>query len=136
VAVSRYCLDTSAYSRFRRSDTGIVELVERAEWIGIPCVALGELHAGFRRGSRRVRNEAELEAFLAEPIIEELPVDSEVARIFGEITAELRRRGTPMPTNDIWIAATCTRAGATLLTYDAHFQRFPRVEARVLRPVV
>ena len=125
--MSRYCLDTSAYSQMKRGESRVVELVDRAEWIGMPCVVLGELHAGFRSGSRRKQNETELEEFLAQPMVEELAVDGEVARIFGDLVSELRRRGTPVPSNDVWIAATCARVGATLLTFDAHFGKFPRV---------
>jgi tRNA(fMet)-specific endonuclease VapC len=131
VVLSRYCLDTSAYSHFKRGDARVVELLERAEWIGVPCVVLGELYAGFRAGSRRLQNEAELDEFLSEPVVEQLPVDSHVAMIFGDMVAELRRSGTPMPSNDIWIAATCARAGATLLSFDKHFLNFPRVGAIV-----
>jgi predicted nucleic acid-binding protein len=115
----------------KRGESRVVELVDRAEWIGMPCVVLGELHAGFRSASRRKQNETELEDFLAQPIVEELPVDGEVARVFGDLVAELRRRGTPLPSNDIWIAATCARAGATLLSFDSHFRTFPRVGAVV-----
>ena len=129
--MSRYCLDTSAYSQMKRGESRVVELVDRAEWIGMPCVVLGELHAGFRSASRRKQNETELEDFLAQPSVEELPVDGEVARVFGDLVAELRRRGTPLPSNDIWIAATCARAGATLLSFDSHFRTFPRVGAVV-----
>src|SRR5712691_13545189 len=101
--MSRYCLDTSAYSNLKRGHATLVDLVDRAEWIGVPVIVLGELHAGFERGARRERNEAELEEFLAQPVVEELSVDHEVARIFGSILGGLRRRGTPLPTNYIWI---------------------------------
>jgi tRNA(fMet)-specific endonuclease VapC len=133
VAVSRYCLDTSGYSYLKRGDARVAELLERAEWVGMPCIALGELYAGFQKGSRQKQNEAELEEFLADPIVEQLPVDGEVARIFAEIVADLRRRGTPLPTNDIWIAATCARAGATLLSFDAHFRKVSRIGSLVLQ---
>ena len=132
--MSRYCLDTSAYSWFKRGDARVVELVDQAEWIGMPCVVLGELYAGFRMGSRVGRNEKELQEFLAEPVVEELSTDHEVARIFGAMVADLRTRGTPRPINNIWIAATCARAGATLLTFDLHFLDFPRVGTLVLQP--
>ena len=125
--MSRYCLDTSAYSQMKRGEGRLVELVDRADWVGMPCVVLGELHAGFRSGSRQKQNETELEEFLAQAVVEELPVDGEVARIFGDIVAELRGRGTPMPSNDVWIAATCARAGATLLSFDFRFRSFPRI---------
>jgi tRNA(fMet)-specific endonuclease VapC len=133
VAVSRYCLDTSAYSHLKRGDARVADLLDRAEWVGVPCIALGELHAGFRKGSRQKQNEAELEEFLADPIIEQLPVDGEVAHIFADIVMDLRRRGTPLPTNDIWIAATCARAGATLISFDAHFRKVFRIGSLVLQ---
>jgi tRNA(fMet)-specific endonuclease VapC len=132
VAVSRYCLDTSAYSHLKRGDVRVADLLDRAEWVGVPCIVLGELHSGFRKGSRQKQNEAELEEFLADPLVEQLPVDGEVAHIFADIVMDLRRRGTPLPTNDIWIAATCARAGATLVSFDAHFRKVFRIGSLVL----
>ncbi len=131
--MSRYCLDTSAYSHFKRGHAEAAEMIDRAEWIGMPTVVLGELYAGFKRGSRRKQNEAELAAFLSEPVVEVLAVDHDVARIFGDVLAELRRLGKPLPVNDVWIAATCARSGATLLTFDDHFRKIPRVDAVVLK---
>jgi len=60
-------------------------------------------------------------------------VDEEVARIFTEIVVELCRAGTPLPTNDIWIAATAARTGATVLSYDNHFRLVGRVGSMLLR---
>jgi tRNA(fMet)-specific endonuclease VapC len=130
--VSRYCLDTVAYSHFKRGEVRTVALLDSAEWVGVPVIVLGELLAGFEQGRRRTKNLAELEAFLAVPVVELLPVDRTVAEIFSRMIADLRRRGRPMPTNDIWIAATCARAGATLLTWDAHFREMPLVGSMIL----
>ncbi len=88
---------------------------------------LGELEAGFLQGRRAEHNLDELESFLAHPVVEELPVDRAVARIYGEIVNALRRKGTPIPTNDVWVAATAARSGATLLTYDFHFEKVDRI---------
>ena len=130
--MSRYCLDTSAYSNFRRGDERVVEVLDRAEWVGIPAITLGELRTGFLLGGHRVRNESELGDFLANPVVEILVVDEEVGRHYAEIVADLRRAGTPLPTNDLWIAATAARAGALVLTYDNHYQRIARVGSIVL----
>ncbi len=132
--MTRVCLDTSAYSNFRRGMPAVVNAVDRAEWIGVPCVVLGEIWAGFIAGSRAERNIAELDDFLAEPLVEVLAVDRDVARIYGEIVVDLRRKGRPLPTNDIWIAATAARFGASVLTFDAHFLEVDRVGAQVLVP--
>ena len=134
--MSRYCLDTSAYSHFKRGDPAVVELVDSAEWIGVSSVVVGELWLGFLQGDRLARNQAELAEFLAHPVVEELVVDREVARVYAEIALALRRAGTPLPTNDVWIAAAASRAGATVLTYDPHFTRIQRVGAVVLAPSV
>jgi predicted nucleic acid-binding protein len=132
--VSRYCLDTVAYSYFKRGDPRIAGLLDGAEWVGVPVTVLGELFAGFEAGNRKRKNLAELDEFLSSPVVEVLPVDRETAEIFGRIVASLRRRGRPIPTNDIWIAAACARAGATLLTWDAHFRQIPLLGALIFEP--
>ena len=128
----RCCLDTSAYSQFKRGDTQIVDLIDRADWVGLPAVVLGELWLGFLLGNRLRQNQTELAAFVAHPAVETLAVDEEVARMYAEIVVDLRQAGTPLPTNDIWVAATAARAGATVLTYDAHFTAIKRVGSLVL----
>ena len=132
--MTRVCLDTSAYSNFRRGQPAVVDAIDSADWIGVPCVVLGEIWAGFIAGRRAERNIAELDDFLAEPLVEMLPVDGDVARIYGEIVVDLRSKGRPLPTSDIWIAATAARSGATVLTFDAHFLEVDRVGAQVLVP--
>lgn len=128
--MNRICLDTSAYSNFRRGEPHVVAQIDRAEWIGVPSVVLGELWAGFLAGTRPDENEAGLADFLAHPVVEVVPLDASVARIYGEIFAELR--GRPLPTNDLWVAAAAVRAGAVVLTFDAHFQVITRVGALIL----
>ena len=130
--MSRFCLDTSAYSHFKRGDPAAVELIDGADWIGVPAVVVGELWIGFLLGGRLERNQAELREFLAHPAVEELAVDRRVARTYAEIVVALRRAGTPLPTNDAWVAATAAVAGAIVLTYDPHFERIQRVGSLVL----
>jgi predicted nucleic acid-binding protein len=130
--MSRYCLDTSAYSHFLRGREEVVAILDRAEWVGVPTVTLGEIRTGFLLGGHRLRNESELQSFLANPVVEVLVVDEEVSRHYGEIVAHLRAAGTPLPTNDIWIAATAARSGALVLTYDRHFEAMARVGSVVL----
>ncbi|HEX2164465.1 MAG TPA: type II toxin-antitoxin system VapC family toxin [Thermoanaerobaculia bacterium] len=125
--MSRICLDTSAYSHFMRGDATAAELIDRAEWVGLPAVVLGELRTGFLLGSRRRENEHRLLGFLSSPVVEIVDVDDEVSRQYAEIVVELRRAGRPIPSNDLWIAACALRAGALLLTYDGHFQAIARL---------
>ena len=94
---------------------------------------LGELWTGFLASRSRERNEDELAELLASPIVEEVPVDRHVARTYAEIVTDLREAGTPLPTNDIWIAAAAARAGAPVLTFDEHFERIDRIGTILLR---
>ena len=130
--MNRLCLDTSAYSNFQRGHRQAVAHIDQADWIGVPTVVRGELWAGFLLGSQADRNAQALALFLDHAAVETLDADGNVARIYGEIFAELRNKGTPLPTNDIWIAATAINAGATVLTFDAHFREIARVAAMVL----
>jgi len=135
VEVSRLCLDTSAYSRFRRGDTDVARLIDEAEWIGVPAIVLGELRVGFRLGAQEKRNEELLREFIANPVVRVLPVDDDVSYQYSDIAIELRRAGTPIPTNDMWIAATAAGAGAIVLTSDDHFAAVGRVGSIVLSDV-
>ena len=130
--MNRLCLDTSAYSNFQRGHRQAVECMDQADWIGVPTVVRGELWAGFLLGDQADRNAQALALFLDHAAVETLDVDGKVARIYGEIFAELRNKGTSLPTNDIWIAATAINAGSTVLTFDAHFREIARVAVLVL----
>jgi tRNA(fMet)-specific endonuclease VapC len=130
--MTRVCLDTSAYSHFRRGSPEAVAALTRARSVLVPAVVLGELRSGFLLGSRPDDNERELAEFLAHPVVRILDVDDEAATLYAEIFADLRRAGTPLPTNDLWVAALAVREGATVLTYDGHFQSIARVGCKVL----
>ena len=132
MALSRYVIDTSAYSHFKRGETAVVDLIDEADWIGVPSVVLGELWTGFLLGHRIRENERELREFLANPAVEEVSVDAHVARAHAEIVVALRETGTPFPVNDVWIAACAATAGASVLTYDDHFRHIRRVGSIIL----
>jgi tRNA(fMet)-specific endonuclease VapC len=93
---------------------------------------MGELAVGFRLGTRREANEAELDRFVAHPAVEVLPVSEDVVNVYAAIVLDLKTAGTPLPANDIWIAAVAARHGATVLTYDAHFRTIAKVAATIL----
>ena len=123
----RICLDTSAYSAFKRGHPEAIDALRRARGIVLPPIVLGELLAGFRIGSRDRANRRELEAFLSSPRVRVSPIDAETAQRYAEIFSYLRERGTPIPTNDIWIGACAMQWGLRLLTTDSHFERLPQV---------
>lgn len=120
---ARLVLDTSAYSRLRVGHEELTEWIVGASIVYLPTIVLGELFAGFLLGQRRKENEQTLREFLAEAFVEIRAVDQDVARRYGEIFLELRRAGTPIPTNDIWIAAVTLVSGGHLVTFDHDFAR-------------
>lgn len=130
--MSRYILDTSAYSHFMRGDSEVVDLIDAAHWIGVPAVVLGELWAGFLLGRRFDENDRQLREFLSSPVVFEIDITAEVSRAYADIVIALREAGTPLPVNDIWVAATAVVSGASVLTYDGHFRQIRRTAAIVL----
>ena len=130
--MSRFVLDTSAYSHFRRGHPAVVELVARASWIGLPAIVLGELRLGFLLGRDPDGNERRLRDFLGESVVEVQVVDEPASGTFAAIMMALRRAGRPVPTNDAWIAALAVRDGATLLTYDEDFRSIEALSCLIL----
>ena len=128
----RLALDTSAYSRLRAGDRRVQDLVAAADVLLMPVIVLGELHGAFEIGSRVRENRAALAEFLTEPFVLVAPTSATVARQYGRIYALLRRAGTPVPVNDLWIAATAIDHGACLLTFDRDYERIPGLDRIVL----
>ena len=123
----RLLLDTSAYSAFMRGHEAIRHALRTNEEIFLNSIVIGELTAGFIRGSQRRKNEAELRRFLASPRVGLLDVTEETAERYALILNGLWRAGTPIPTNDIWIAATAMEYGLSVVTTDAHYRNIPQI---------
>ena len=121
--VSRLVVDTSAYSHFRRGHAGVLDAFARAERVLIPVTVLGELEAAFELGGRARDNRRVFDDFLAEPFVDLLDTTASVARHYGRLFSTLKRAGTPLPVNDIWIAAATIDCGGALLTFDREFDR-------------
>jgi len=115
-------LDTSAYSQLGRGHPGVAALVKNSGMLVFSTIVAGELLAGFRRGTRLGQNLAALQRFLREPRVNLTPVTWTTADRFGRIAAALRSKGTPIPSNDIWIAAHAMETGADLVSFDSHFR--------------
>ena len=118
----RLLLDTSAYSAFKRGHSGVVDLVRRSEQILLPTIVAGELIAGFRSGSRCKKNLTELREFLDHSRVTTVQVTLTTADRYGRIYSALRRKGTPVPTNDMWVAAQAMETGTELASLDGHFE--------------
>ncbi len=117
----RLALDTNAWSAIRRGDQEVARRLRGAEEIFVSAVVVGELLQGFLLGTRWEQNRSELENFLQNPFVRLLSVTLVTAEHYARIWAQLRRAGTPIPTNDVWIAAHAIEAHADLLSFDGHF---------------
>jgi tRNA(fMet)-specific endonuclease VapC len=115
-------LDTNAYVALKRGQPGVAALVRESTELVFSTIVLGELLFGFRHGARLERNVKELDDLLSSDRVSVLPVTRITADRFGRIAAALRKAGTPIPTNDIWIAAHAVESGAELVTLDRHFE--------------
>jgi tRNA(fMet)-specific endonuclease VapC len=123
----RLVLDTSAYSHFRGGHERVLDLVAAAEIVFLPTIGLGELEAGFALGGRERVNHTLLAEFLTEPFVSVLPVTPTVAHHYGRLSASLRRAGTSIPIDDIWVAATALDCGGHLRSFNGDFKRVPTV---------
>ena len=116
-------LDTTAYVGFKHNVAEVVEIIVRAELILFSPIVLGELMFGFRNGTRFKENMTDLDNFLDHEAVELVQMGKITSDRYSRIAAQLKQQGTPIPTNDIWIAAQTMEHGAELITSDQHFKR-------------
>jgi len=121
--MKKVALDTNAYSRLAAGEEALLEVLGDADVVYVSVFVLGELFAGVRGGRHERQNRKTLREFLATPTVKLLLATEETAEVFGTLKDALRREGTPLPINDVWIAAHALEVGATLLSFDAHFER-------------
>jgi tRNA(fMet)-specific endonuclease VapC len=122
VAVKPILIDTNAYVAFKRGDAEAVSIVQQAPVIAMNAIILGELLGGFASGSREDVNRKELARFLDSPRVTVLPLDQRTADRYATVYSALKRAATPIPTNDMWIAATAIQHCLALFSFDRHFQ--------------
>ncbi len=121
--MKKILLDTNCYGAFLAGDEKVLSALAAAEIVFMSVIVLGELFAGFRGGSKPAQNNKLLAQFLRKPTVRILAATKETAEFFGLVKEGLHKAGTPIPINDVWIAAHALETGATLVTYDAHFRK-------------
>jgi len=126
-------LDTNIYSDYAEGLPETVNfLATHGEHLYLPSVVIGELNFGFMKGSRRQFNEEKLKRFINRLGVEIIDVDADVARKYAIVFLSLHKKGTKIPINDVWIAASCMEIGGTLLTRDRHFEVVEQIETVIL----
>ncbi len=123
----KLALDTNRYTDLCRGEESVVEIVEHADEVWLPFIVMGELCAGFAVGTQGPKNEAILRHFLLTSGAGVLYADEQTTHHYGAIYRQLRKQGTPIPTNDMWIAALVLQHSLVLCARDAHFDALPQL---------
>ncbi len=121
----RVLLDTSAYSLLFKGHSAVAEVARIADQVCLNPIVLGELRTGFQLGNRTAENEKDLLDYLDLSRVRILPVDEETSRRYALLKSHLKRQGTPVAANDLWIASTALQHGLELVTADSDFSRIP-----------
>ncbi len=123
----RLALDTNRYTDLCRGERSVIETVERADEVWLPFIVVGELRAGFAVGTQGPRNEAILRRFLLKPGVRILYAGEQTTHHYAQVYRQLRKQGTPIPTNDMWIAALVLEHSLVLCARDAHFDALAQI---------
>jgi len=121
-------VDTNRFADLAANDPVAHELLQRATEVWFSIITVGELLAGFSQSARRIENEQRLAELLDRQGVGVLALDRRTAEMYAMVWQSLRRQGTPIPTNDIWIAAQALQHDLTLDTRDAHFQHVAQLK--------
>lgn len=130
--MKRVLLDTSAYSNLMRGNKQITETLDEADEVFLSSIVIGELLAGFKIGAKEHDNKSVLKDFLSVTNVALLSIDDSTAERYSVILCYLKKCGAPIPTNDIWIAASAMQHGLVLITSDLHFSKIPQIVAEIV----
>ena len=123
--MNKVLIDTNIYSLAMKGDRNVISTLRNMDRIGFSVISIGELFSGFKGGGREEKNREELNLFLDSPRVVLHPVDENTADFYASILNNLRAVGTPIPTNDIWIAAVAFQFGYKIFSKDKHFSLIP-----------
>lgn len=115
-------LDTNAYVSFKKGEPAVIEIIQHAEILAVSPVVIGELLSGFELGSRTKKNRDEFQEFLQSSRVRVFNLTPDTANFYSQVYCSLRKKGKPIPTNDLWIAAQALENGCLLCSHDKHFK--------------
>jgi tRNA(fMet)-specific endonuclease VapC len=123
----RVALDTNRLTDLFQGDAELAEFLATCDEVWIPLIVLAEIKAGFYGGTQQHRNEVLLRKFMAKPTVGMLLPGRETAEQYARLFVQLKRAGTPLPDNDLWIAALALENDLALITRDRHFDNIPQL---------
>jgi tRNA(fMet)-specific endonuclease VapC len=119
--VKTIVLDTNTYAEFKKGNPDAVQIIKNVHNIILTPIVLGELVSGFILGNKENTNRIELNQFLQSSKVLVVRIDFKTSEQYAKIYKELRYKGKPIPTNDMWIAASAKQFDLPIFTYDNHF---------------
>jgi tRNA(fMet)-specific endonuclease VapC len=125
--MKKISLDTNAYSALITGDETILDALAEASEVYLSIFVIGELYYGFANGSREKKNREILNQFLKKSTVKIIHTTIETAEIYGRLKTNLKKKGNPVPINDLWIASHAIETGSFLLTFDSHFKTIPEI---------
>lgn len=125
--MKKISLDTNAYSALITGNKTVLDALGEAKEVYLSIFTIGELYYGFTNGSKEKKNREILNNFLKKQTVKIIHTTLETAEIYGRLKTNLKKKGNPVPINDLWIAAHAIETGSFLLTFDAHFKAIPEV---------
>ena len=125
--MKRVLIDTNIYIELMSGNKEIAEILKSSEIIAFSVISIAELLAGFKNTKKEQDYLKELDIFLDSPRMLIYDIDSETSEFYAKIYSELKQIGTPIPTNDLWIASLALQHGIKLLTLDNHFKNVPGI---------
>jgi len=123
----RVALDTNRLTDLFQGDSELADRLGECDEVWLPLMVLAEMKAGFHGGSQQHRNEVLLQSFLAKPTVGIMLPARETAEHYARLFVQLKRAGTPIPDNDLWIAALALEHDLQLITRDNHFKNVPQL---------
>jgi tRNA(fMet)-specific endonuclease VapC len=123
----KVALDTNRLTDLFQGDAALAERLGLCDEVWIPLIVLAEIKAGFLGGTERHRNEILLRKLLSKATVGILLPDRETAEHYARLFVQLKRAGTPVPDNDLWIAALALQHDLLLITRDKHFKNIPQL---------
>ncbi len=123
--MKKVLIDTNIYSLAMKGDVNVVKTLRKIDRIGFSAISIGELYSGFKGGRYEAENREELNIFMDSPRVFVHSIDEGTADFYASILDSLKTAGTPIPTNDIWIAAVAFQHGYKVFSKDKHFMLVP-----------
>ena len=130
--MKRLVLDTNTLIPLLRNVAKYTHLFKTYDEVILPSIVLGEYKAGLFSTKTGEKNRQSLTDYLADPNVRVAPVTDRTADLYAKVYQALRKEGTPIPQNDMWIAASALENGADLATCDEHFRHVPMLTVIVV----